>query len=53
VIAALALIALIALRARFAGAIPLVWLFLDAATFDTGNAIVLSMRYAAPSASTG
>ena len=44
-IAALALIAVIALRVRFAGANWLVWLFLVAATLDTGNAIVLSMRY--------
>ncbi len=42
--AVLALIALIALRARFGGAIALVWLFVIAATLDTLNAIVQSMR---------
>ncbi len=44
VTAVLALIALMALRARFAGAITLVWLFLIVATLDTVNAIVQSMR---------
>src|SRR6266850_3807669 len=42
--AVLALIALIALRARFGGAIALVWLFVIVATLDTLNAIVQSMR---------
>ena len=42
--ALLALIALIALRARFGGAIALVWLFVIVGTLDTVNAIVQSMR---------
>jgi len=41
----LALAALIALRARFSGAIAMVWLFLGFATLDTLDAIVQSMRY--------
>jgi hypothetical protein len=43
--ALLALLALIALRARFRGAIGMVWLFLGFATLETLNAIVQSMRY--------
>jgi len=42
--ACLALLALIALRARFRGAVPLVWLCIVAGTLDTANAIVQSMR---------
>lgn len=42
--ALLALVALIALRARFRGAIALVWLFLAVGLLDTANAIVQSMR---------
>ena len=41
----LALLALIALRARFSGAIALVWLCILFGTLDTANAIVQSMRY--------
>jgi hypothetical protein len=44
VTAVLALIALIALRARFGGAVALVWLFVIVATLDTLNAIIQSMR---------
>jgi hypothetical protein len=40
----LALLALVALRARFRGAIALVWLFIVVGTLDTGNAIIQSMR---------
>jgi hypothetical protein len=43
--AALALLALIALRTRFGSAIALVWLFLAVGTLDTLNAIVESIRY--------
>jgi len=43
--AVLALLALIALRLRFRGAIALVWLFLAVGLLDTANAIVQSMRY--------
>jgi hypothetical protein len=43
--AALALLALVALRTRFAGAIALVWLFIVVGTLDTVNAIVQSLRY--------
>ena len=43
--AVLALLALIALRFRLAGAIALVWLFLAVGTLDTVNAIIESMRY--------
>jgi hypothetical protein len=42
--AALALLALIALRARFRGAVALVWLCVVVGTLDTVNAIVQSMR---------
>src|SRR6266404_226591 len=42
--AALALLALIALRARFSGAIGLVWLFLVVGMIDTVNAIIQSTR---------
>ena len=41
----LALLALIALRARFRGAVALVWLFIVVGTLDTVNAIVQSLRY--------
>ena len=41
----LALIALIALRARFSGAIPLVWLCMIVGNLDTLNAIIQSVRY--------
>jgi hypothetical protein len=40
----LALLALIALRAGFSGAIALVWLCIVVGTLDTANAIVQSMR---------
>jgi hypothetical protein len=43
--AVLALLALIALRARFGGAIALVWLCIGVGTLDTVNAIIQSMRY--------
>jgi hypothetical protein len=43
--ALLALLALIALRARFGGAIALVWLCLVVGMLDTVNAIVQSMRF--------
>jgi hypothetical protein len=43
--AALALLALVALRARFSGAITLVWLFIVVGTLDTVNAVVQSVRY--------
>ena len=43
--ACLALLALIALRARFRGAIALVWLFLIVGMLDTVNAIIQSLRY--------
>jgi hypothetical protein len=43
--AALALLALVALRTRFTGAIALVWLFIVVATLDTVNAIIQSLRY--------
>ncbi len=42
--ALLALLALIALRARFRGAIALVWLTLAVGLLDTVNAIIQSMR---------
>jgi hypothetical protein len=42
--ALLALLALIALRARFRGAIALVWLFLAVGLLGTANAIIQSMR---------
>jgi len=41
----LALPALIGLRARFRGAIPLVWLCVLVGAVDTANAIIQSMRY--------
>jgi hypothetical protein len=41
----LALIALIALRAQFSGAIALVWLCVGVGTIDTINAIIQSVRY--------
>ena len=41
----LALLALIALRARFSGAIALVWLFIMVGMLDTVNAIIQSVRY--------
>src|SRR2546430_476597 len=41
----LALLALMALRARLPGAIALVWLCIIVGTLDTANAIVQSMRY--------
>jgi len=40
----LALLALIALRARFRGAIALVWLFITVGMLDTINAIIQSVR---------
>ena len=43
--ALLALLALIALRARFRGAIALVWLFIIVGMLDTINAIIQSLRY--------
>jgi len=43
--ALLALAALIALRARFRGAVALVWLCMIIGTLDTANAIIQSMRY--------
>jgi hypothetical protein len=43
--ALLALLALVALRARFSGAIALVWLCIGIGTLDTLNAIVQSVRY--------
>ena len=42
--ALLALLALIALRARFSGAIALVWLFIIVGMLDTINAIIQSVR---------
>ncbi len=41
----LALVALIALRLRFRGAIPLVWLCIGVGLLDTVNAIIQSLRY--------
>lgn len=43
--ALLALLALVALRARWSGAIALVWLFLAVGMVDTVNAIIQSMRF--------
>jgi hypothetical protein len=43
--AILALLALVALRVRWPGAIPLVWLFLVVGLLDTVNAILQSMRF--------
>ncbi len=45
VTACLALLALIALRLRLAGAIPLTWLVLGVGMIDTVNAIIQSVRY--------
>ena len=42
--AVLALVALIALRYRYPGAIALVWLCIIVGTLDTVNAIIQSMR---------
>jgi hypothetical protein len=41
----LALVALIALRARFSGAIAVVWFFILFGTLDTANAFVQSLRH--------
>src|SRR6266540_1620740 len=41
----LALLALIALRARFRGAVALVWLVIIVGMLDTVNAIIQSLRY--------
>jgi hypothetical protein len=41
----LALLALIALRARFSGAIAVVWLCITVGMLDTINAIIQSVRY--------
>jgi len=41
----LALLTLVALRARFSGAIALVWLVIIVGTLDTVNAIIQSVRY--------
>jgi hypothetical protein len=41
----LALLALIALRSRFGGAIALVWVCIGVGTLDTVNAIIQSIRY--------
>ncbi|MEA2643869.1 MAG: hypothetical protein QOG08_895 [Chloroflexota bacterium] len=43
--AALALLALVALRVRWPAAIALVWLFLAVGMLDTVNAIIQSMRF--------
>ena len=43
--AVLALLALIALRAKFSGAIALVWLCVVVGMLDTANAIIQSTRY--------
>jgi hypothetical protein len=43
--AGLALLALVALRVRWSGAIALVWLFLAVGMLDTVNAIIQSMRF--------
>jgi hypothetical protein len=45
VTAALALLALVALRVKWPGAIALVWLFLAVGLLDTVNAIIQSMRF--------
>jgi hypothetical protein len=45
VTAALAVVALVALRVRFAGAIALVWLCIGVGTLDTINAIIQTIRY--------
>jgi hypothetical protein len=41
----LAMVALIALRIRFSGAIALVWIVVAVGTIDTINAIIQSIRY--------
>jgi len=41
----LALVALVALRARFPGAIALVWIFVVVGMLDTVDAIIQSVRY--------
>ena len=41
----LALLSLIALRARFSGAIVLVWVFIVFGTLDTANAFIQSLRH--------
>jgi hypothetical protein len=43
--ALLALVALAALRARFSGAIALVWIMVIVGLLDTVNAIIQSMRF--------
>ena len=43
--AVLALIAIVALRARFSGALVLVWICIGAGTLDTVNAIIQTIRY--------
>jgi hypothetical protein len=43
--ALLALLALVALRARMSAAIGLVWLFLVVGTADTANAVIQSIRF--------
>ena len=45
VTAVLALLALVALRVKWPGAIALVWLFLAVGLLDTVNAIIQSMRF--------
>jgi uncharacterized membrane protein YczE len=45
VTAFLVLVALIALRARFPGAVALVWVFIIVGMLDTVNAIIQSVRY--------
>jgi hypothetical protein len=45
VTAALALLALVALRVKWPGAIALVWVFLAVGLLDTVNAIIQSMRF--------
>jgi hypothetical protein len=45
VTAVLALVAVVALRLRWAAAIPLVWTFVVVGTLDTVDAIVQSVRY--------
>ncbi len=45
VTAAVALLALVAVRMRLSASIPLVWLVIGVGTVDTVNAIIQSMRY--------
>jgi hypothetical protein len=45
VTAALALVAVVALRMRWAAAVAVVWTFVVVGTLDTANAIVQSVRY--------